>query len=69
MRLCSALLIALGVACARPARQSTETVSPVRVAAALDTATVRRICAAPDSVIAGQRSCVLRDQRGPIRVF
>lgn len=28
----------------------------------MDSATVRRLCAAPDSVLAGRRLCELRDQ-------
>jgi hypothetical protein len=35
----------------------------------MDTASVRRLCAAPDSVLAGRRSCELRDQRQLIKVF
>ena len=37
--------------------------------AALDTASARRLCAAPDSVLAGRAPCVLRDQgvRPPVR--
>ena len=31
--------------------------------ALMDSSTVRRLCAEPDSVIAGRRSCVLLDQR------
>jgi hypothetical protein len=31
--------------------------------AAMDSGTVRRLCAEPDSVLAGRRSCVLLDQR------
>jgi hypothetical protein len=34
-----------------------------RTVATMDTAAVRRLCASPDSVIAGQRPCELRDQR------
>lgn len=37
--------------------------------AALDSATARRLCVAPDSVAAGRAPCVLRDQRPPVRVF
>jgi hypothetical protein len=33
-----------------------------RSVAMMDTAAVRRLCASPDSVIAGQRPCELRDQ-------
>ena len=42
---------------------------PGTVAVLADTATVRRICAQPDSVIAGRRACVLRDQRAIVKVF
>jgi hypothetical protein len=31
--------------------------------ALMDSSTVRRLCAEPDSVLAGRRSCVLLDQR------
>jgi hypothetical protein len=29
----------------------------------MDSSTIRRLCAEPDSVLAGRRSCVLLDQR------
>jgi uncharacterized protein YcfL len=31
----------------------------------MDSATVRRLCAEPDSVLAGRRTCVLLDQSPP----
>lgn len=40
------------------------TTPPVR-----DTAAVRRLCVASDSVLAGKRACELRNQAPPIRVF
>lgn len=64
--------VLFSVACHRP--------PSARVAAAgppgFDSATTERLCEAPDSVRAGTRSCVLRDQaarvvpifRGPRRV-
>jgi hypothetical protein len=37
---------------------------PLRVAAS-DSAWIRRVCASPDSVIAGKKECVLLDQSRP----
>jgi hypothetical protein len=36
---------------------------------AMDSATVKRLCVAPDSVLAGHRSCELLDQRPRVKVF
>jgi hypothetical protein len=60
---CVLLSIALA-ACTAPASRREAALSPVT-----DTATVRRLCAAPDSVLAGKRACLLRDQRAIIKVF
>jgi hypothetical protein len=67
-RLAFALLAPAAVACGPRRPQPTP---PVGVAAAaLDSATARRLCARPDSVLAaGWASCELRDQRPPIKVF
>lgn len=35
----------------------------------VDSAAVRRMCEQPDSVLAGRRACVLRDQAPRIRKF
>lgn len=43
--------------------------SPVARLSRMDSATVRRLCAKPDSVLGGHASCELRDQRAPIKVF
>jgi len=53
-----AVLVALG--CHSAPRQSTA--DHVSRVATMDTATVRRICQSPDSVIAGTKDCVLLDQ-------
>lgn len=66
-----AAVAALALAgCATRTRPDTvATPAPARRVAALDTAAARRICAAPDSVVAGRAPCVLRNQAPPIRVF
>jgi hypothetical protein len=55
--------VVLGLAIAAchnaPPREDLET--PARQFA-MDTSVVRRLCAAPDSVLAGRATCVLRDQ-------
>lgn len=43
--------------------------TPVSRVSRLDSASVRRLCAKPDSVLAGHAACELRDQHEPIRVF
>ena len=78
------LFLGLVAACARPPRQATPRDSaqaaralvariargPARVVArtAADSDVVRRLCAAPDSVLAGRAACVLRYQAA-FRVF
>ena len=60
MRAAPLICILLAVAChgaSRPAESSRMT----RVAA-WDSATARRLCEAPDSVLAGTKDCVLLDQ-------
>ena len=42
---------------------------PVARFSTTDTATVRRFCAQPDSVLAGRANCELRDQGRRIKVF
>jgi hypothetical protein len=42
---------------------------PVARVSAMDTAIVRRLCAQPDSVLAGRRSCELLDQGPRIKRF
>jgi hypothetical protein len=37
--------------------------------ATMDSASVRRLCEQPDSVLAGRANCMLRDQRRPVKVF
>lgn len=54
---------AYGGTAARPVAE------PVVRTAALDSTTVRRLCAQPESVIAGKASCDLLDQRQPLMVF
>jgi hypothetical protein len=73
--LCSVL--ALGAACVRPSPPGAPgpAAAPARasglVSVLADTATVRRLCAAPDSVIAGRKVCELREQRRyrDVRIF
>ena len=74
MRSVSPLFAALVLgACARPARptrppgadvlrQLRAGPSRVTVRTAADSDVVRRVCVAPDSVLAGRADCVLRDQ-------
>ena len=47
--------------CHGAARREPES-APQRTAV-MDSSTIRRLCAEPDSVLAGRRSCVLLDQR------
>ena len=64
----SLLLIVLLGACHGGSRSS-DTTRSTR-SRAMDSATAHRICEAPDSVLAGAKECVLRDQgvrRQPIR--
>jgi len=71
MRYVCALAVLLAGACARPTPRdepAAPALSPAAVAS-MDAATVRRLCVAPDRVLAGRRPCVLRDQRLPLRVF
>jgi hypothetical protein len=65
-----ALGVAVSAACASPGRGDAR-IRPAaeRRVATMDSATARRVCAAPDSVLAGRAACVLRDQRHPARVF
>lgn len=68
-----AALALLAVNCAGPLHRGPT--SDVRYARSVaggtlgDTLTVRRLCVAPDSVIAGRTACELRNQAPPIRVF
>jgi hypothetical protein len=50
------------VACGGTPRREEPQPQPARRVAAWDTATARRICVSPDSVIAGVKDCVLLDQ-------
>jgi len=60
LRVAALALLLLSAACHR-ASPSAESVRNSRLAT-MDSATARRICQSPDSVIAGTRDCVLRDQ-------
>ena len=62
-------VLALAVAACAPSGRTHRSPANALVLTAADTAMVRRLCAAPDSVLAGQRSCELRDQRPTIKVF
>ncbi len=66
MRWTLLLVIALG-ACSRTAPSSA--VAPLARVSTLDSATIRQLCAKPDSMHAASVSCELRDQRQPITVF
>ena len=55
------LLIALLLAGCHAGTRSSDTARATR-AAPMDSATAHRICESPDSVLAGTRECVLRDQ-------
>jgi hypothetical protein len=61
------LLVTVLVGC-RSASNRQDGKTEARVSA-MDTATVRRLCVAPDSVLAGRRSCELRDQRPRVKIF
>jgi hypothetical protein len=64
MRLVLILPLAAGLAgCQGGPHQ--ELGAPVRRSASMDSATTQRLCAKPDSVLAGQRDCELRDQSPP----
>ena len=60
MRTAVILSLTLLVACGGTTRRDEP--QPARRVAAWDTATARRICVSPDSVIAGLKDCVLLDQ-------
>jgi hypothetical protein len=65
-----ALVILALAACSssRPPRDSVATGQPL-VVSATDTATVRRLCASPDSVLANRAPCVLRADFKGVRRF
>jgi hypothetical protein len=54
------LIVLLSAACHGGSRSSDST--RVRRVGAIDSATAHRICESPDSVLAGTKDCVLRDQ-------
>ena len=60
MRITPSLLLLLAVGCHSAPRQSNA--DRVARVATMDSATARRICESPDSVIAGTKDCVLLDQ-------
>jgi hypothetical protein len=55
-------LVALALLGRHGAAQREPESAPQRTAR-MDSSTIRRLCAEPDSVLAGRRSCVLLDQR------
>ena len=57
----SLLLIALLLAGCHGGSRSSDSASGSR-AGRMDSATAHRVCEAPDSVLAGTKDCVLRDQ-------
>jgi hypothetical protein len=60
MRTSASLALLLAIGCHGAARPADE--QGVSRVATMDSATVRRICQSPDSVIAGTKDCVLLDQ-------
>jgi hypothetical protein len=67
MRIGVLLVIAGSVSCqAVPHHGGAATAARI---SAMDTATVRRLCVQPDSVLAGRRSCELRNQQVFPKVF
>jgi hypothetical protein len=64
---CTLPLALVLVACRSTQRQDDR--NPVARVSAMDTAIVRRLCAQPDSVLAGRRSCELLDQGPRIKRF
>ena len=58
------LLIALPLAGCHGGSRSSDSTRVMR-AARMDSATAHRICESPDSVLAGTKECVLRDQSRP----
>jgi hypothetical protein len=71
MRPSSLLLAALALgACARATSRRAARPEPRGAVAALaDSATVRKLCADPDEVLARRKACVLRDQSPKSRIF
>lgn len=70
------LALALTAAAAQPPApgrggRPAKTASPPRgtVAILADTAAVRRMCEQPDSVVAGRKTCVLRNQAAIVKIF
>jgi hypothetical protein len=61
-----AALSFLAVACvSAPAPQASEEPQAVGSRPPMDSATIERLCAKPDSVRAGKADCVLKDQSAP----
>jgi hypothetical protein len=63
MRASLLLIGVLATGCRGSTRGAEAEVAPLRTV--MDTATVRRLCASADSVLAGRKQCDLRDQGVP----
>lgn len=67
-------MIVTTLACASPGSRSAPASEPAAAdskpglpVVPMDSATIERLCAKPDSVRAGKAECVLNDQREPLR--
>ena len=65
------IAVVLAAACNRQPQRDAATPAPrqLHIATAADSAFVRRICYAPDSVLAGAKPCYDREQKSNIKVF
>lgn len=62
-RIAMVMLCLPTLACQGTARQESQPAA--RRPALVDSATIHKLCAMPDSVLAGRRDCVLKDQSPP----
>lgn len=69
MRAALVLSVALALGACGHQRPTPSPAKELHVATAADSAFVRRVCYAPDSVLAGSKPCIQREQRNNIRVF
>jgi hypothetical protein len=58
-------IVAIGAVACACGRRAPRT-SPTSASGGLDSARIAQLCESPDSVRAGRRDCVLRDQSRPI---
>lgn len=66
--LCLSLLLLAGCGSSKPPREDISLTAEL-VVAPTDTATVRRLCTAPDSVLAKRAPCVLREDVVGVKKF